>query len=1408
MTMLSLHAGYDIAYLTDAAGQGGAEYYLSAGRPGGEPPGFWAGQGAEALGLAGEVDAAVMRALYHHDIAPDGTRLETPGRRPGYERQRETLDERIEATVAAKVAELGAWPTEREIREIRLLARADQRNSVPFFDMTLSMPKSVSVLHASYLAAAAAAREAGGHAEAARCEAKAGQIIEAVREGARAVVRTAERQAAYIRTGHHGGGQGQWRDAMGLTAAIFVQHTSRDGDPQLHAHIAILNRAQRADGKDERWRTLDSRSLHRERLGIAAFAGLVAEQRLQAAGFALVKREDGNGAEVGGVTQATMAAFASRRTAITPAIARLVDEYTATHGRAPSRRALWSLRQWATLQTRKSKHEVQRTAAEDLAAWAEQSRAEEVQILADVHQAAADFAADHGEPAQLDTGARHLAIRIAVAEVQRQNATWSAAQLAWELRRSLHVLAPAADPETVLASLLAEALAGQVPGADVVPLAPAPDPSDFSVLGVRESDGASVCRPPGEGRYATADMLDTEEYLLSSARRPVRQAVTDAEAGQAVSQTGLNPEQREVVKGLLTTQTATTVLVGPAGTGKTHVVARFAYAWTAHTGRRVVGLTAATNAARVLAHEGLAESYNIAQFLGKLPGTDQTHGNIPVHRDDVLVVDEASQVGTADLAAIQAVADRTGARIILTGDTGQLSSVEAGGIMRLIAHDQGHWRLHEVRRFDEPWEARASLRLREGEIKVWDAYKMHGRIRSGPQNRAYDDAVGFWITDFVRGKETLLLAGTNAEAAELARQARQLLIDYRVIGGAAEVTLSDGNDAGMGDLVRARLNVKIDAAGQELTNRDTLRITGWHGAGEQREAVVVRQTGRDSWSAPFTVPVAYLEENAELAYAGNVHVAEGRTVDTAHLLVSPTLTREAMYVGMTRGRERNTAHVVTGPAEAPGRETQQAPAEAVLAAAMGREDAQLSATETIREAQAWPTNSQRLFEIFDELSRQESYPAFETALQARLGDGEYQRYQADPRREVLLAELRGVEAAGHDVDEVLGKVTRQSFEGARSIAAVLHGRVNKLDLPRGRTTTWEERMPKAWREQAAREAETDRDDPQGPRPPSEARGTAGLAVTSDLVHRRAELGAAAADQPPAWAVRYLGMPPREPGRLRDEWINRVGLAASYREAAGHTDPEQAVGPLPVGQPVLREAYMASVAALEMREEERARDLPQRDLEARIRAYGRAVAWAPQQVNADLEATARAEQDTLRQAEAAAWRRDMQEIARGAVELAAQLAERRAGLAEIAAARDAWEAHHAGPQERAREAAAELDRRGIQHEDPEPQAAAAEAEPASEPEQPQADPRGAEIDRHIAQAREAAARLASEREQARQAEAEQADLEHSTSRSQPEAEAPQAQPWQAGQAPAQPQPEREPEAAIDEAEAEAELELEM
>ena len=114
-----------------------------------------------------------------------------------------------------------------------------------------------------------------------------------------------------------------------------------------------------------------------------------------------------------------------------------------------------------------------------------------------------------------------------------------------------------------------------------------------------------------------------------------------------------------------------------------------------------------------MATEGLAEAYNVAQALGRRED-GSTGRQLELGARDVLVIDEASQVCTADLAALVALARRTGARLVLVGDTAQLGAVEAGGMMRLIGSDLGHWELAEVHRFDAEWEALASLQLRQG----------------------------------------------------------------------------------------------------------------------------------------------------------------------------------------------------------------------------------------------------------------------------------------------------------------------------------------------------------------------------------------------------------------------------------------------------------------------------------------------------------------------------------------------------------------------------------------------------------------------------------------------------------------------------------------------------------------------
>ena len=1330
--MLSLHTGYDTAYLTDAVGSGsGADYYTGAQ---GEPPGYWQGAGAAALGLDGQVDGDVMRALYHEDTGPDGEVLARRQRPGNYPAAAGSLNARIEAEVAEQVAARGGIITPEETREIRLRLRAQFRNRVPFYDYTFSAPKSVSVLWASLLQAAAEAAAEGREAEAERLSEQAEQIRGAVKRANDRMMAVAEQRAAYVRTGHHSATSGEYRDASGFIVASFPQHTNREGDPQLHVHNAIANRAQRADGADEKWRALHGQPLFKEKLGLGGLSNRFLAQELEQIGWRSVQRADGNALEVGGISEEAADAYSARAKELQDRYRELKADYEHDHGYAPGKRAMWALKQRAALETRDAKEHNPPEAGQELAAWARKAEHRGAGKLSLLHWRAAAYAAEHGPSELPSESERARAIRVAVAEVQRQNAIWNRSQLTFELSRALPALPPDVDPLTYFNELAGEALSGRADGVAVIQVAPVPDVLDVSRLGFRK-DGTSIYRPPGEERFVTSGHLDHEQYLIDVATLPVPQRVTPAAARAALQGTGLDFSQREACEGLLASTRLINCLVAPAGTGKTYVVAAFARAWAAQAhGGRVIGLSASTNAARVMAAEAQQagapmETFNIAKFLGKIKDSDETRGHVPVYPGDVLVVDEASQVSTGDMLRIVQVARQCGAMVILAGDTEQLGAVDAGGMFRLLAARHGSWKLAEVRRFRNAWERDASLKLRDGDIAALAEYAARGRIYHGPQDRVYDDAVTRWITDHHAGRETLLLAASNEEAARLSRLARERLIERRQVADRTDIVLADGNPASTGDLVRARLNTRIEADGQTLANRDTIRIDDWQDSGLGRLAVVSRKTGPGQWSRPFFVPAAYLEASAELDYAGNVHVAQGRTIDTGHLVASEGISRGQLYTGSTRGRDKNTIHVVTGapdPAQ-PGRaereaytdaaiqkahelrlagdtaaanavsfrmpdrpsDRQMAPWEAVLAQAMHREDPEGTALEAMQAAQDFATHTGHLLEIYEAFWRLDVVPKIDEMVRQRVTPGEFARYMKDPERPAFHQVLRAHEIGGRPIPDLLDAITAQSFDGSRSIAATLHGRAGKEPAPsRGTTTGWAERAP-------------------GEATP--AIETAGHMLDA----RQAALGERLAANPPAWAKAAWGMPPAEAGALRADWERLAGTVESYREAAGITDPQQAIGPVPSGKAHLAEAFHASVRALRLPDEAALlRAMNQGQLEAVRHEYVRAEAVAPRDVQAEVgdrehsleEARARVSDAQLGGNLAAAETAETE---------AAQHAEELARLSVADAARREWRESTVEQEAAAREATAELQRRGLAERIS--QADAGHSEPEGQPE---------------------------------------------------------------------------------------------
>ncbi|MFZ0191367.1 MAG: hypothetical protein WAL72_30990 [Streptosporangiaceae bacterium] len=576
------------------------------------------------------------------------------------------------------------------------------------------------------------------------------------------------------------------------------------------------------------------------------------------------------------------------------------------------------------------------------------------------------------------------------------------------------------------------------------------------------------------------------------------------------------------------------------------------------------------------------------------------------------------------------------------------------------------------------------MRLRAGDFTTYAAYDRHGKMRGADQDTTMDRAASMWLADYLRGKNVLLLAGSNSEAADLSRRVQDKLIQLGTVQR-PRAALSDGNQAGIGDLIRARFNTKINSSGRRLTNRDTLKITGWHGPHVQ----VRRRELGGTWTRPFLIPRAYLADSAELDYAGNTHVGQGRTVDTAHLLVTETLSRRSLYVGLTRGRESNTAHIVTGNTAPPGHLSYaQASPESVVKEILERDDADLSATEQIRQAQERVWGTGHLLNLWSAAVRQSLYLQIDQQIKAQLSESQACRYDREHSRPVLHQRLRAAQLAGHDINSIINQITAAPMDRARSISSVLHGRLQQLHLPDpGHEVTWAQRTPKD--------------------APAVAHEIAG-----GLDHRARALGEQLAAGPEPWLVSQLGvLAPHASPLLREDYARRAGAAAAYREAAGITDPGQAIAPGPHrGNPELDHLRQAAIRALELRDDtEIIRRMNHGELEARILDGDRALASAPPDVSRELRLTAQAEADAWQQSADAQIKHDQAGSA-DATALARHMAARREQLQAANARYQTWATDTSSRREAAGKASAELQRRGLAQQT----AGQQQAEPEREP----------------------------------------------------------------------------------------------
>jgi hypothetical protein len=353
---------------------------------------------------------------------------------------------------------------------------------------------------------------------------------------------------------------------------------------------------------------------------------------------------------------------------------------------------------------------------------------------------------------------------------------------------------------------------------------------------------------------------------------------------------------------------------------------------------------------------------------------------------------------------------------------------------------------------------------------------------------------------------------------------------------------------------------------------------------------------------------------------------------------------------------------------------------------MHRDDPAVAALEEMKAAQDYAMNTQHLLTLSEAFWWKEVAPQIDEAVRQRVGPREYERYLADPERPAFLQALRTHEIGGRAIEHSLDAITDRTLDGARSIAAVLHGRLGKEPPPlRGKTGTWAERTPQSAPEHVA---ETQR----------------------MLDQRQAELGRELAERPPQWALQAWGVPPseRESAARRADWEKQASIVGAYREAAGITDPAQAIGPPPASQAQLREAFHSAVRALQLPDNEALlRAMGRGEHEVRIDRYRQAAAAAPPNVSAELASAERQHREQVAKAQAAREAGD-KAAATSASILAEMHGRELAGLRVGDAARREWREATAQSEAEARDSARELRSRGLAERIPVTDAEVAEA----------------------------------------------------------------------------------------------------
>jgi len=689
------------------------------------------------------------------------------------------------------------------------------------------------------------------------------QIEVAHRRAVKSALERTEREVALVRRKTNG--VVRFEKAKGLLAVEAVHTASRLGrdqdtsgipDPQLHSHVAVIA-AQRKDGTIA---AVESKQLFlAAREGGAWYRSELAAN-LKELGLSIERRQ-GNGERyfgIHGVSKPLAEHWSSR----SQDVHKAANLFRQRYGREPKAGELGSL----TLGTRGSKSAAPST---DISAAWRALGAEHNQTAARTEELFHDWGLRAQPSADLS--------EELLAEVTREQSMITGRELrakAYEL--SAGVCRPAEADRLV---------------------------NDL----VRSGELVRL----EQGMWTTRDLREMEQATITVAQQRTAEnaaPVTDRSLKQARRETGkeihgsLTREQKQALE-TITGPGGVTVLVGQAGTGKGVVISTATRAWR-EEGNQVIGIAVAgATAMRLQADAKPDRSMTTDSLLNAVE-----KGHIQLDSNTVVVMDEAGMGDSERLSRLVKATAEHESKLVLAGDSAQLSSIGAGGLFKELEGKVPTAELTEVHRAHHEWESRAWAEIRDGEPgKALARYQAHDRLHiHDTRAQAAEAMIGQWDKsrhNVPDGHAVMITDASNNERDQINAMAQERRAQAGELG-AHQVALP-GKPYGLASGDQVIFTAQFQIPGQQrVENGITGTVTGTS-HDEDRVAINTRE------SPPRNVQVDTKEfSDLSLGYAVHIYKGQGLTADTSQILTGGWQTdRQHIYVAASRARERTDIYV-------------------------------------------------------------------------------------------------------------------------------------------------------------------------------------------------------------------------------------------------------------------------------------------------------------------------------------------------------------------------------------------------------------------------------------------------------------------------------------------------------------------